>query len=156
MPPGLAEDSVFYPARWSRIATAATWGRLWISELLPLSRRLCSVGLDHGLLEQSLVGGVQQQHTQTGAPAMTGVIKPLTLIAALALFAGPALADRPPTAEERERIEAQLGGLGFTSWEEIEWDDGYWEVDDAIGPDGVEYDLKLHPETLEIVEQERD
>jgi hypothetical protein len=81
----------------------------------------------------------------------------LALIAAVGLLAGPALADdRPPSAEERERIEAQLSSLGFASWEEIEWDDGYWEVDDAIGPDGREYDLKLHPETLEIVEQERD
>jgi hypothetical protein len=81
----------------------------------------------------------------------------LALIAAVGLLAGPALADdRPPSAEERERIEAQLSSLGFASWEEIEWDDGYWEVDDAIGPDGVEYDLKLDPETLAVVEQERD
>jgi hypothetical protein len=87
---------------------------------------------------------------------MMTVMKMLTLVAALSLVGGPAWADRPPTPEERDRIETQLRGLGFTSWEEIEWDDGYWEVDDAIGPDGVEYDLKLHPETLEIVEQERD
>jgi hypothetical protein len=86
---------------------------------------------------------------------MTRVMK-LTMIAALVLLGGPALADRPPTAEERERIETQLRVLGFTNWEEIEWDDGYWEVDDAIGADGVEYELKLHPETLEVVEQERD
>ncbi len=83
--------------------------------------------------------------------------KILTMIAALGVFAGPALADdRPPTAEERQRIEAKLTDLGYTSWEEIEWDDdGYWEVDDAIGPDG-KYELKLHLDTLEVIEQDRD
>ena len=67
-----------------------------------------------------------------------------------------ALADRAPTAEERTRIENALRGLGFTRWEEIELDDGVWEVDDAIGSDGQEYDLKLHPETLAVIKQERD
>jgi hypothetical protein len=33
---------------------------------------------------------------------------------------------------------------------------GSWEVDDAIAPDGIEYDVKLYPETLVVVEQERD
>ena len=67
-----------------------------------------------------------------------------------------ALADRAPTPEERTRIENALRGLGFTSWEEIEFDDGVWEVDDAIGQDGQEYDLKLDPETLAIIKQKRD
>jgi hypothetical protein len=64
---------------------------------------------------------------------------------AAALFAAPALADdRPPTPEERARIEGVLATEGFTSWDEIEWDDdGHWEVDDAVGPDGRQYDLKL-------------
>jgi hypothetical protein len=83
-------------------------------------------------------------------------LRVLTLLTILAFVAAPAWADRPPTAEERERIETQLRALGFTSWEEIELDDGYWEVDDAIGPDGIEYDVKLHPETLAVVEQKRD
>lgn len=66
-----------------------------------------------------------------------------------------AIADRAPTADERTRIENALRGLGFTRWEEIELDDGVWEVDDAIGSDGQEYDLKLHPETLAVIKQER-
>ena len=62
-----------------------------------------------------------------------------------ALFAAPALADdRPPTPEERARIEGVLATKGFTSWDEIEWDDdGRWKVDDALGPDGRQYDLIL-------------
>ena len=69
----------------------------------------------------------------------------------------PALAaDRPPTPEERARIEAVLRDAGFRTWEEIEFDDGRWEVDDAIAADGVEYDLKLDPETLSIVDRRRD
>ena len=64
---------------------------------------------------------------------------------AAALFAAPALADdRSPTAEERARIEGVLAAEGFTRWDEIEWDnDGHWDVDDAVGPDGRQYDLKL-------------
>jgi hypothetical protein len=90
-----------------------------------------------------------------GALVMNHSMKVLALAAAMGLAAGPAFADRAPTAEERERIEAQLTSLGYTSWEEIEWDDdGYWEVDDAIGPDGVEYDLELHPETLEVLDRD--
>lgn len=75
---------------------------------------------------------------------------------ALAQMATQALADRPPTLDEREAIQAVLIGEGFTSWSEIEWDDdGYWEVDDAIAADGHEYDLKLDAD-LHIIERERD
>lgn len=82
----------------------------------------------------------------------------LAFCAAAAIFlAAPALADRDPTPEERTQIEEHLRSLGFTSWEEIEWDDdGYWEIDDAIHSDGREYDLHLAPNTLEVIKQERD
>lgn len=66
-----------------------------------------------------------------------------------------ALAGRPPTPEERARIEAALRNLGYVAWEEIEFEDGVWEVDDARMPDGTEYDLKLRPETFEVIERER-
>ncbi|MET0259377.1 MAG: PepSY domain-containing protein, partial [Methylobacterium sp.] len=42
---------------------------------------------------------------------------------------------------------------GFTKWKEIELDDGFIEVDDAIGADGKQFDLKLDPKTLEIVKR---
>lgn len=85
------------------------------------------------------------------------MIRLATVAAALMFSFSPALADdRPPTLEEREAIQAVLIAEGFTSWSEIEWDDdGYWEVDDAIGPDGHEYDLKLDA-GLTIIERERD
>ena len=83
---------------------------------------------------------------------------PLAVGAAVLLLAGPALADRKPTPEERSRIEAKLTALGFTSWDEIELEDdsSAWEVDDATKGDGQEFDLDLHPETLEVLRQERD
>jgi hypothetical protein len=56
--------------------------------------------------------------------------------------------------DERAKIEAVLTESGFTSWEEIEFDDGYWEV--ARGADGVEYDLKLDPKSFEIVRKHPD
>jgi uncharacterized membrane protein YkoI len=65
----------------------------------------------------------------------------LIIAAALAL---PAFADDEAGPEDRARIE------------EVELDDGVWEVDDAVGSDGQEYDLKLDPDTLEIIEKEQD
>lgn len=76
--------------------------------------------------------------------------------ALLTLPAFSAMADdREPTPEERTRIEAALRDGGYTSWEEIELDDGRWEVDDARHTDGHEYDLKLDME-YQIVDRDRD
>ena len=74
------------------------------------------------------------------------------------IFAGtPALADREPTPEERFQIEAELQYLGFTSWDDIDFDeDGYWEIEDARGADGHEYDLRLSAETFEVLEGQAD
>ena len=46
--------------------------------------------------------------------------------------------------------------MGVVSWDEIEWDDGLWEVDDARRADGSQYDLKLHPHTLMVVHSKRE
>jgi Peptidase propeptide and YPEB domain len=87
-------------------------------------------------------------------------VKALSAVAAVALAflltTQPARADRAPTPEERARIEQALRSLGFQSWEEIELDDGLWEVDDAKHTDGKEYDLKLDPATLRVVKQTDD
>ncbi|HVL71354.1 MAG TPA: PepSY domain-containing protein [Beijerinckiaceae bacterium] len=85
-------------------------------------------------------------------PRLAGAV---ALACALAL-ATPALADRAPTPEERSRIESVLRAEGFSRWDDIELDDGVWEVDDAVGPDGREYDLKLDPNTLAILERKPD
>ncbi|SMH41453.1 PepSY domain-containing protein [Mesorhizobium australicum] len=68
------------------------------------------------------------------------------------LVATPALADdRPPTPDERVRIEAALRGEGYTSWGSIELDDNrVWEVDDAIDDEGKEWDLELDTQSLAI------
>lgn len=68
----------------------------------------------------------------------------------------PALADRMPTADELFRIEAVLKKEGFVRWDDIELDDGVWEVDDAVTRDGIRYDLELDPKTLAIIRRERD
>lgn len=73
--------------------------------------------------------------------------------AALAL-AAPADDDRPPTSQERAAIEAKLRAEGFVRWDDIELDDGLWEVDDARRADGREYDLKLRPGSLEVVRRD--
>lgn len=80
--------------------------------------------------------------------------RPLLIAATVtaALVSGPAFADRKPTAAELDAIERVLRAEGYTSWEEIEFDDGLWEVDDARRADGTEVELKLAPETYAIVE----
>jgi uncharacterized membrane protein YkoI len=82
----------------------------------------------------------------------------LGAFAAIALMSTPALADRDPTPEERTMIEAKLQELGFTAWDDIEFDedDNYWEIDEARAADGREYDLVLDPQTLEILTQRED
>lgn len=70
----------------------------------------------------------------------------------------PALAqDRAPNAEELNRIEAVLKADGFTTWADIELDDGrVWEVDDAKHTDGKEYDVDLDPTSYAIVKRDPD
>lgn len=81
-------------------------------------------------------------------------VRAALLIAGLCALATPVLAydDRKPTAEELAAIEAVLRAAGYVSWDEIEFDDGVWEVDDARKADGAEHDLELDPTSLEIVD----
>jgi hypothetical protein len=65
-----------------------------------------------------------------------------------ALFAAAPLtasfaADRAPTAEENAEIGNVLFSEGFSSWGKIEFDDGQWEVDNAIDQDGNKRDVTL-------------
>lgn len=91
---------------------------------------------------------------------MTRLNKRLVLGAFIATFAatGIALADRKPTLEERARIETKLKELGYTSWDEIEFDEkrNQWEIDDARAADGKDYDLKLNPQSLDAVSRKLD
>lgn len=78
---------------------------------------------------------------------------------ALMLGAAPVFAgdhDRMPTSEELAALENALGQAGYSGWQDIEKDDGYWEVDDAVDADGVRYDLKLDPNDLSVVHKERE
>ena len=76
------------------------------------------------------------------------------ILAALAAQSG--MAGRDLTPEERPRVEAALRGLGFERWDEIEFEDGVWEIDDARTPDGKTYELKLRAETFDVVERKED
>lgn len=79
----------------------------------------------------------------------------LSLVGTLA--AAPVRADeRPVTAEELRQIEASLRQAGFTRWGEIEFDDGRFEVDDAIAADGAKYDLELSSVDFSIIKRDRD
>ncbi len=53
-------------------------------------------------------------------------------------------------------VKHALHHMGVVSWDEIEWEHGMWEVDDARRADGSQYDLKLHPRTLKVVHSKRE
>lgn len=82
--------------------------------------------------------------------ALAGVLAMAPLVQAFAED------DRAPTPEERTSIESALRADGFVSWGEIELDDGMWEIDDAVTPDGEEYDVKLDRHSYAVIERERD
>jgi Peptidase propeptide and YPEB domain len=88
-------------------------------------------------------------------PTIRQILLGLALAASM-LSSERALADRAPNPEERSRIEATLRNQGFTRWGKIELDDesDAWEIDDAHGSDGHRYDLRLRPDTLEIITRE--
>ncbi len=85
-------------------------------------------------------------------------IIPMIAAAGFAVSAtvAPAQADRPPTPDERVKIEGALKDAGFSTWKSIEFDDGRWEIDDAIASDGRKYDLKLDRQSLAVVERDLD
>jgi hypothetical protein len=60
--------------------------------------------------------------------------------------------DRAMGPEDLSRLESALRDAGYTSWDEIERDDGGFEVDDARAPDGRERDLWVDGTTFEIRE----
>src|SRR5215831_20781965 len=64
-----------------------------------------------------------------------------TLISlALILFAGTVLADRPLTQEESDKLNAALKQEGCSGGK-MEFEDGKFEVDNAVCADGKTYDL---------------
>jgi hypothetical protein len=64
--------------------------------------------------------------------------------------------DRPVTPEERRQIEDTLRREGFTRWGDVEFDDGRFEVDDAVGADGRKYELKLSSVDFSILSRKLD
>ena len=88
-------------------------------------------------------------------PTIRQIVLGLVLAAGV-LAPGQVLADRPPSPQERSRIETMLRNEGFIRWGKIEFDDeeDIWEVDNAHASDGHSYDLRLHPDTLEIITRE--
>lgn len=86
-------------------------------------------------------------------------VSALTLLGLLTTaFAGPALADRAPTAEEKTGIETKLKTLGYMSWGEVEFDTdtNQWDVNNAMASDHKQYDLKLNAQTLDVISKEID
>jgi hypothetical protein len=73
----------------------------------------------------------------------SGTLVLATIVAAM--IALPVHADEEAGPEDRARIAEALRAASYDSFEEVEFDDGVWEVDDAVGSDGREYDLDSIP-----------
>jgi len=81
------------------------------------------------------------------------------LFALVAALAAPALAKkdpRPPSPEQRVRIEAALRSQGYVRWSGIRTDDDGPEVDSAWDRQGRRFEVKLHPRTLKVIRIERE
>lgn len=65
----------------------------------------------------------------------------------------PAPVQAEPNEEELAAIARKLRAEGFVTWAEIQPadDNPYWEATDARRADGQGYDLKLNPETLDLL-----
>lgn len=78
----------------------------------------------------------------------------LAAVLAIAVSAPSARADddddRRMGAGDLSQLESVLQDAGYTSWEEIEHEDGGFEVDDARDADGRERDLWVDGRTFEI------
>jgi len=65
----------------------------------------------------------------------------------------PVMAQDKLNEEEMAAIARKLRAEGFVTWAEIQPadDNPYWEANDARRADGQGYDLKLNPETLDLL-----
>jgi hypothetical protein len=66
----------------------------------------------------------------------------------------PAMAGRPVTDAEREKLVAAMAAQGCSGGE-MEWDDGHFEVDDAVCSDGRRYELEFDAE-FRLINKELD
>lgn len=88
---------------------------------------------------------------------MTKLFTTIAAAAMLAGMSGAVLADgRAPTAEEQASIETALKGQGFSAWGKVEFDDGKWEIDNAVHSDGKRYDVDLSKSDLAVLKKEID
>jgi hypothetical protein len=79
------------------------------------------------------------------------------VFAVTCLAAGVAFADgRPPTDQETAAVKDALTKQGFTTWGKVEFDDGKWEIDNAVNSDGKTYDVDLSANDYSVVKKELD
>jgi hypothetical protein len=83
-----------------------------------------------------------------------GILALASILVGTATVRAPA--DDEPGPDDLARIAEALKRAGYQSFEGVEFDNGVWQVDDAVGGDGREYDLELDPQTLEIIRREAD
>ncbi len=86
---------------------------------------------------------------------MTSIKAAGAVLGVTLLAAGIAMADgRAPTASESSAVEAALTKAGFSKWGKVEFDEGKWEIDDAVGTDGKRYDVDLSGTDLSVIKKE--
>lgn len=80
-----------------------------------------------------------------------------TLLAALALAAAPMVMAQTQTGAELDakQVIAKLESAGYSAIEDIEKDDGVWEVE-AINPAGQRVELDVDPISGKVLREEPD
>lgn len=81
----------------------------------------------------------------------------LVAVASIASASGIALAQQPEMAADLSvvQIVQKLESLGYTAIEDIEKDDGVWEVE-ATSPNGTRVELDLDLKDGRVLSEERD
>jgi hypothetical protein len=59
--------------------------------------------------------------------------------------------DDPYWIGERRRVTVLLGDSGYSDWDDLDWDDGAWVIEDARAADGERYDLRVDPRSHDVV-----
>jgi hypothetical protein len=86
---------------------------------------------------------------------LQGLVGALAAVAILMLVAAPVHAGRVAAVEERPQVEGTLRSLGLTDWDEIEIEEGIWEIDNGRTADGRVYGLVGRADSFHLIERER-
>jgi hypothetical protein len=88
-------------------------------------------------------------------PALTALAAAIVLSAGIATATQPAPSAAATAAVQPPQVVERLQQKGYSDVHDVEWDDGAWEAD-ATSPAGEQVDLRISPETGDVLSEEAD